>query len=78
MYKHKGIDIYDKPSFADRYTVVIDEDVFGMSENAGSPQGVNMYSGDLKAMDTRRLGRKITWNEVPRRVKEAICQRLLD
>lgn len=34
-------------TFCDRYTVIIGKDVFGMSNNACSPQGFNQYEGTI-------------------------------
>ena len=31
----------------DRYTVIINEDVYNMSDNPLSPNGVNQYAGDI-------------------------------
>jgi len=34
----------------DRYTVIIEDIVFGMSHNPLHPQGVNQYAGTVKAL----------------------------
>lgn len=60
---------------ADRYTVIIGDSVFTMSENAMWPQGVNMYAGEVSELPGAMDGTEISLEEVPEEVKRAIDQR---
>jgi len=65
----------------DRYTIVIDTEVFGMSENALSPNGFNQYAGRIG--DDIPIGRFDDWEVIglktlPRDVLLAIIHRLSD
>ena len=55
-----GVEVYDNggKSF-DRYTVIVDEFAFAMSENALSPRGVNTYIGTVFELHKDALGRKV-------------------
>lgn len=68
------IEIYDNEGKTfDRYTVIIDGDVFGMSENPLSPQGFNQYSGKLHELPmARNNGERITLESLPDEVQKAI------
>lgn len=71
------VEIYDNGGeTVDRYTVIIDDDFYGMSDNPHSPQGFNQYSGSFadgyKAGS--HLGTKLS--SVPPQIKKAIIQRM--
>ena len=59
----KDVKIFDNggESF-DRYTVIIDNSVFGMSDNPLDPQGFNQYCGDIEDFpkDLSHLGKDIS------------------
>ena len=40
---------------ADRYTVIIDDDVFTMSTDCNAPNGVNMYCCSAKHIDIEKI-----------------------
>lgn len=87
--------VYDNGGLTiDRYTVIVLRqengqrvaDVYGMSENAGSPQGFNQYSHTIRP-DGRHTnilwnetagtwGKRIRWQELPQEVLQAIADRL--
>lgn len=71
------IEIYDNEGTTfDRYTVIIDGDVFGMSDNPLSPQGFNQYSGKLHELPlARNNGERITLESLPEEVQTAIQRR---
>jgi hypothetical protein len=58
----------------DRYTVIIGNAVFTMSDNPTSPQGVNMYCGELSEFDTRSFGTELT--TMPSCITKAVEGRL--
>ena len=64
----------------DRYTVIIDNSVFGMSDDPLSPQGVNLYCGELEEFPEGldHCGEDITdrYFHLPHRVFVAIHQRV--
>lgn len=68
------IEIYDNGGETfDRYTVIIDGDVYGMSANPNSPQGFNQYSGTLAELPMARSnGERITMESLPEEVQKAI------
>lgn len=73
----KRVEVYDNDGETwDRYTVIIDGDVFGMSENALSPQGFNQWSGSLKDLPGARQGERITLESLPEDVQTAIDVRV--
>lgn len=69
--------------FSDRYTVIISNDVFGMSNNACSPNGFNQYIGtiglDLSEENLLQVigEEKTPLRTLPSEVLEAIINRLL-
>jgi hypothetical protein len=71
------IEIYDNGGTTfDRYTIIIDGDVYGMSENPQSPQGFNQYSGRLAELPMARSnGERITMESLPEAVQKAIEER---
>ena len=72
-----SIRIYDNDGETfDRYTVIIDNNVFTMSHNAQSPQGFNQYVGTIgkdlildHVIDNKPL---ILFSELPAEVQGAI------
>ena len=58
----------------DRYTVVIGNSVFTMSENPISPQGFNSYCGELSDFDLRSFGVELP--TVPESIVSAVEGRL--
>lgn len=75
----KGVIVYDNGGkTADRYTVFIKKDVFGMSKNPSHPQGFNQWAGDTSEIKKgKHLGKKIPVSKLPLAVKKAICERKL-
>jgi hypothetical protein len=70
--------VYDNGGASfDRYTVIIDEDVIGMSENPQSPQGFNQYVGDASEFgdDLSHLGEEVPFAALPLEVQRAINDR---
>lgn len=62
----------------DRYTVIIGDDVFGMSENPTSAQGFNQWAGNV-GKDIRigpHLGKAVKMPSVPKEVQKAIKDRM--
>ena len=82
---HK-ITAFDNDKTWDRYTIVIDDQVFGMSANANSPQGFNQWSGELAELTAVRdamtghfdknIGKEIAVADLPLEVRLAIGSRL--
>jgi hypothetical protein len=70
----------------DRYTIVIDGDVYGMSETPRSPQGFNQYSGSiaecsavlecLNGAEDENIGKEKELLDLPLEVRLAIGDRL--
>ena len=60
---------------ADRYTVFIGDDVFGMSDDPTSPQGFNQYSGTTDEIKMgSHLGKKLS--KIPKELIKAIRDRI--
>jgi len=71
------IEIYDNDGATfDRYTIIIDDDVYGMSEDPLSPQGFNQYCGKLADFPFARESTKVGLQELPFEVIEAIKNRM--
>ncbi len=71
----KSMKIYDNQGKSfDRYTVVIEGEVYTMSESALSPGGINMYCGRAEAFGGD-WGEPVRFRDLPREVQEAIRQR---
>lgn len=71
------VTVYDNGGeTTDRYTVIIGKDVFTMSNNPTSPQGVNQYAGtvgsDVKI--GKHLGKKLS--SIPKEIKQAVTNRM--
>ena len=61
----------------DRYTVIIDKDVYTMSANPNSPQGVNLYCGSQIDVDyLEQTNTEIPTHEAPLGIKKAILRRI--
>ena len=58
----------------DRYTVILGEDVYTMSEHPLSPDGVNLYGGEIGDTNEDR-GARVVFDDLPAEVQEAIRQR---
>ena len=68
---------------ADRYTVIIKNQLYLMSSDANMPNGVNIYSGnvswrDWDAMAEGTFGKEISFEELPEGTKIAIRERLTE
>lgn len=61
----------------DRYTVILGESVFTMSENATQPDGFNQYAGEVGEIDLRNFPiLKKELRDLPKPVLVAIIERL--
>ena len=78
----RAVIVWDnKGKTCDRYTVAIYDgygawDIYAMSANPKSPQGVNMYCdtyGNVDAMD--ECGERVSTDQLPEEVLEAIHSR---
>lgn len=73
----KKITVYDNGGETlDRYTVITPRGVFGMSRDALSPQGFNMYLGERHEFRTGALGDIVTFESLDDDVQEAIRRRM--
>jgi len=76
--------VYDnKGKTFDRYTVIIGNDVFGMSDNPNHPQGFNQFCGELCASgitesNILRMSEETFVENLPRQVIKAIVERIKD
>jgi len=72
------VEVWDNGGMTgDRYTVIIDEDVYDMSENALMPNGINMWHGKLEDLPGARSGTKVEkFDLLPVSVRIAISRRL--
>ncbi len=70
----------DEGNDLDRYTVIIGDSVYSMSENAHSPQGVNLYCGERNEFpdDVSHFGKIVATESLPEEVKKAIQDRCKD
>ena len=75
-----NVTVYDNGgSTMDRYTVIIGDDVFGMSDNTTSPQGFNQWAGSISDKDIvigSHLGKKVKTTSLPKDVQKAIKDRM--
>ena len=65
----------------DRYTIIIDGSVYGMSHNPTSPQGFNQYcgeEGEFDFEDNIAFRYKMCWEALPVDVQKAIIERRED
>ena len=73
----KDIIIYDSKNYCDRYTIFIEDAVFGMSDNPLSPMGFNQFCGDTSEIKKgSHLGVKIEYKNLNEDVKKAIQNRI--
>ena len=76
----KSVTIYDNGGETiDRYTIIVDSHVYSMSKNALSPQGVNMYWGELGEFSNEvHLGKDVSndYLSMPHELFVAIHQRV--
>lgn len=75
------VEVYDNGGKTfDRYTVIIDGDIYTMSITANMPNGVNMYLGNVLDPEIRainpKVDKKIELTDLPKVVQEAIGNRL--
>lgn len=72
------IQAWDNPNYVDRYTIVIDRDVYAMCDQPSRPQGVNQLCGKLDGRLpplTKHWGQEVDVSELPKAVQEAVNQR---
>lgn len=78
------IAVYDNDGKTfDRYTVIIGNDVYGMSHNPKHPQGFNQFCGQLfidfnESTLIEVSGRETQVQDLPRAVISAIVDRIKD
>jgi len=73
------IQIYDNGGeTCDRYTVIINNDVYGMSADAMSPQGFNQFCGDVKTDFNLQalISHPVNLPDLPEQVQRAIALRI--
>lgn len=69
----------DASTHKDRYTVVIGQDVYGMSEDAEDPHGFNHWLGNVANIQPgEHLGEEVKMGSLPEQVKNAIKARISD
>jgi hypothetical protein len=70
----KKLEIYDsKGKVFDRYTVIISSDIYTMSRDPGSPQGVCMYHGTICDREyLKQHNTKISFRDLPEAVQAKI------
>lgn len=74
--KRHTIEVYDNGGETfDRYTVIIDGVVYGMSANALQPNGFNQFCGLIADLPGAREGERITIESLPEEVQGAIQRR---
>ena len=78
MKKHKIVCYDNNGKSFDRYTIIIDKYVFGMSSNALSPQGFNQFCCEKHELNCDNLGEKIQYKNLPNDVKQAIKERIME
>ncbi|MDZ4231589.1 MAG: hypothetical protein U1C52_02240 [Patescibacteria group bacterium] len=72
----KNVIVYDfGAQYVDRYLAILEGEMFTMSKNATSPQGVNQYAGQAKKDEIFSF--PIIANEsLPKAVQQAIQKRI--
>jgi hypothetical protein len=74
--------VYDNAGqTVDRYTIVFDKEVYGMSANPKSPQGFNQSAGSLEKMQLENnpaVGERVMFSSLPEEVQGAIIERVLE
>ena len=63
---------------ADRFTLIIDEDLWFMSADANMPNGVCMYGGTIAEYDTQDLGVEVELDELPQGTNKQLTNVLLN
>lgn len=74
----RPVEIYDNGGESvDRYTVIMDGSVYGMSENPLNPCGFNQYCGERSNYpeDMSHCGKPINYAQLPEPVRIAIAER---
>jgi hypothetical protein len=79
--KKMGVRIFDNEGITlDRYTVIIDQDVYSMSRNAMSGQGVNTFNCTLgypvNQIRIDLYDKEVDYWSLPDEVRHAIIQRM--
>lgn len=70
-----GLRIFEKTGTVDRYTVILNGSVYGMSSNPQSASGVNQYYGEVSdGYGPPEGAKKISIKDIPPEVREAIAQ----
>ena len=74
---HRTLQVYDNQDKSlDRFTVIIDGAVYGMSEDQ-SPQGFNQYCCEIHELGVaENLGKRVELNDLPKSVLVAIVERM--
>ena len=78
----RKVQVYDNPATFDRYTVIVTRkrhviDVYGMSKNATSPDGMNQYSHTVTLLqELPKLGERVSLLDLPPEVLQAIKTRV--
>ncbi len=79
--KEINIKVFEEPpqsnNVIDKYTVIINNDVFTMSENPNSPQGSNQYFGNINAFSLDYFDNKRELDSIPIEIVKAIINRLV-
>lgn len=79
---NEDVTVYDEgdaSTHKDRYTVVIGQDVYGMSEDAEDPHGFNHWLGNVANIQPgEHLGEEVKMGSLPEQVKNAIKARISD
>jgi hypothetical protein len=74
------VDVYDSGSKAgiDRYTVIIGDSVYGMSESPTTPNGFNQYCGELSGLSPNLLlgTKQVDFRNLNEKVQRAIYERM--
>jgi len=69
------IEVYKDVGKTEDYTVIIGTSVYEMNDEPTSPNGVNLYAGELEELPGAREGQKMDLNALPPKVQMAIKQR---
>ena len=76
-----NIKVYEEPpqlnNIFDKYTIIIGEEVFTMSENPNSPQGFNQYWGNIKEFSKEHFKNKKELSKIPIEIVKAIINRII-
>jgi len=76
------VEVFDNGGTSfDRYTVIINGSVYGMSDNPGDPQGFNQYCCEVSELclkGNEAIGKPVMLSDVPPEVFKAIYYRCMD